>query len=324
MTISSTCNPTNIWAVVLAAGDGTRLRSLTTAADGESTPKQYCSLFGGPSLLEDALQRGTRVADPGHVAAIVASHHERHWRGALDGLHPRNVVVQPQNRGTAHGVLLATLAVLSRDPSAVLLFLPADHDVIDETRLSDAIHSAVAATVADPSAVVLVGIEPDEADPELGYVVPGSARGLARTVVKFVEKPPRAEAAQLLAAGAVWNSFIFAASGESLLDLYRMRLAKVVTRMTAAVEAGDEAALADLYASLDAVDFSRDILAHSTDALRIVTARACGWSDLGTPHRVSEAARRARSTPTRRPHAATPSYPAMSLTSMLSRQRLPA
>jgi len=45
------------WALVLAAGDGSRLRSLTTDASGTAIPKQFCSLHGGNSLLLDTLRR---------------------------------------------------------------------------------------------------------------------------------------------------------------------------------------------------------------------------------------------------------------------------
>lgn len=45
------------WAVVLAAGDGSRLARLTTDAAGNSVPKQFCSLDGRASLL--ALNWGT-------------------------------------------------------------------------------------------------------------------------------------------------------------------------------------------------------------------------------------------------------------------------
>jgi hypothetical protein len=37
----------NTWAIVLAAGEGSRLRSLTTTALGVAIPKQFCSLKGG-------------------------------------------------------------------------------------------------------------------------------------------------------------------------------------------------------------------------------------------------------------------------------------
>jgi hypothetical protein len=45
------------WAIVLAAGEGSRLRRLTTDGSGASIPKQFCSLRNGPSLLHEALRR---------------------------------------------------------------------------------------------------------------------------------------------------------------------------------------------------------------------------------------------------------------------------
>jgi hypothetical protein len=45
------------WAIVLAAGEGSRLRLLTTDDRGVVTPKQFCSLRGGASLLERTLAR---------------------------------------------------------------------------------------------------------------------------------------------------------------------------------------------------------------------------------------------------------------------------
>ena len=64
------------WSLVLAGGEGSRLRSLTTDGAGASVPKQFCSLFGATTLLEDALNRGRAVAD-GRICAIVADHHHR-------------------------------------------------------------------------------------------------------------------------------------------------------------------------------------------------------------------------------------------------------
>ena len=49
------------WALVLAAGEGSRLRALTTT-NGVAVPKQFCSLQGGPSLLQEALHRAEAVA----------------------------------------------------------------------------------------------------------------------------------------------------------------------------------------------------------------------------------------------------------------------
>jgi hypothetical protein len=60
----------HVWALVLAGGDGTRLRSLTTRPCGTSVPKQFCSLRGGHTLLEDALKRAAGVAAAERICTI--------------------------------------------------------------------------------------------------------------------------------------------------------------------------------------------------------------------------------------------------------------
>jgi mannose-1-phosphate guanylyltransferase len=65
------------WALVLAAGDGTRLRQLTTTSCGLAVPKQFCSFGGGHSLLHKALERANVIARPERTCAIVAQQHRR-------------------------------------------------------------------------------------------------------------------------------------------------------------------------------------------------------------------------------------------------------
>jgi mannose-1-phosphate guanylyltransferase len=136
-------NTQNTWAVVLAAGEGARLSSLTADRSGIAVPKQYCSLLGGATLLEDALHRAAQVVPAERVTAIVAESHRRWWTGLCASMGDR-LIVQPANRGTGHGILLALLHVLERDPEARILFLPSDHYVRDEQALADAMSGAIA------------------------------------------------------------------------------------------------------------------------------------------------------------------------------------
>jgi mannose-1-phosphate guanylyltransferase len=47
----------NEWAVILAGGDGTRLKSLTREIAGDKRPKQFCSVLGGMTLPEETQRR---------------------------------------------------------------------------------------------------------------------------------------------------------------------------------------------------------------------------------------------------------------------------
>jgi mannose-1-phosphate guanylyltransferase len=285
------------WAVVLAAGEGTRLATLTRDAAGNSVPKQFCSLNGGPALVHDALQRARHVAPAERVCAIVAQHHIRYWRRALHYLPIGNVIVQPQNRGTGNGVLLCVLSILERDPLARIVFLPADHFVLDENALAGTLRNLAAHLSHNPDGLTLLGIEPEEPDPELGYIVAGrTLSDGSRMVSRFVEKPPLATALQLFEGKALWNSFIFAATGSALLGLLRTHLGAYVDDMATALardaQAAQPSALAELYEQLPTVDFSRDVVQEAPHVLRVIRAPACGWNDLGTPRRVAETLRR--------------------------------
>jgi len=285
------------WGVVLAAGEGTRLASLTRDAAGNAVPKQFCSLNGGCSLVQDAIQRARQVVTSERTCAIVAQQHARHWRKALRSLPAENIIVQPQNRGTANGVLLCVLSILQRDPLARIIFLPADHFVLDESALQRSLRELTTSLAHNPDGITLIGIAPDEPDPELGYIVPGrTLSDGSRTVARFVEKPAAPFADELFEKKALWNSFIFGAAGPALLALLRLQMGTAVEQMATALarevqEAGCRA-LAELYEHLPSVDFSRAVVQQFPSKLRVITAPACGWTDLGTPRRVAETVRR--------------------------------
>lgn len=287
----------NVWALVLAAGEGSRLKSLTTAPSGTAVPKQFCSLFDGPPLLHEALRRASTLTDSSHICAVVAEHHRRWWQDALAALPAQNVIVQPRNCGTAIGILLPLLQILARDPQAHLVLLPSDHLVRHESVLAESLGAALEQLKWRVHETVLMGIEPEEADPELGYIVPGESDGRgAMTVQRFVEKPPLAQTRALIRAGGLWNAFIVVASGEALLELFRARIASIVAAMRTAIayerEHPEDGALAALYEELPTVDFSRDIVPGQESSIRVLAVPKCGWSDLGTPKRVEEALRR--------------------------------
>ena len=289
----------HVWALILAGGDGSRLRALTTKPCGTAVPKQFCSLDGGRSLLEDAILRASMLVPPERICTIVAQQHRQWWCESreLSRLPEQNLIVQPRNRGTGIGVLFSVLHILAKDPEARIVMLPSDHYVREEPVLRDALKLALERVEEGRAQPVLLGIEPDMSDTDLGYIMPGgpdSAGG--QRVDKFVEKPHADLAAELIEQGALWNAFIIAATGQTLLNMFLPRYSAMVMEMQIILSrhlslgfpAGGWPALVDLYMRLPSLDFSRDILEREVDKLCVVRVPPCGWSDLGTPRRVGE------------------------------------
>jgi mannose-1-phosphate guanylyltransferase len=282
------------WAIVLAAGEGSRLSGLTTDAAGCVVPKQFCSLRGGRSLLGDAIERARSFAPSRQIVVVVAAHHRRFWERDLEDFAPENVVVQPSNRGTAAGVLLPLMTVLERDPHANVAVLPSDHFVLKEAVLATALHVALDALADDPRSLTLLGITPDAPEPDYGWIVPEPCAAPLHRVRTFVEKPSVATAHRLASDGGLWNSFLFAARGLTLASLYDQLLPELFDGFEAAFEGPTsrrEPALDELYRALEPTDFSRDVLQAATARLRVLEVPTCGWTDLGTPRRVAECLR---------------------------------
>jgi mannose-1-phosphate guanylyltransferase len=278
------------WAVVLAGGDGSRLRAITTNPEGLVIPKQYCSLDQSPCLLQAALIRARSVALPSHICAVVAAQHRQWWTSALAELNESNIFVQPQNRGTAFGILLALLTLEMRNAGATLILLPADHYFRDEAVVTRVLRVAGNLAGANTASTYLMGADPDNADPELGYILPSDkVADKPALITGFKEKPTPEHAQELIRLGALWTLFILVCSVGGLLELFAEDHSDVVRGMREALKrnsSGHLDAVDEFYERIEPIDFSRDILEVQADRLQVIRVPHCGWTDLGTPQRV--------------------------------------
>jgi len=281
-------------AIVLAGGEGDRLRELTTDASGEVIPKQYCSINRSGCLLQDAVLRARALAGTGRVWPVVAKKHERWWRKALTDVEPSQIVVQPQNRGTAFGVLLGLLNIQLEGFSGTVLVLPADQHVEDEQIMLKALKHLTQWAERDPEGIYLLGAQPEEADPALGYILPWfDSKHTPIGAYAFIERPQEPEALKLINRGALWNTFIIAASLETLLSAYEPRFEPQLESMRRILEAeklnGDRGLLNAEYLKWPSLDFSREILEQNIDAVQVLRLPVCGWTELGTVSKIQKA-----------------------------------
>jgi mannose-1-phosphate guanylyltransferase len=276
--------------VVLAGGDGSRVSALTRGVAGESVPKQYCGFGSEEPLLRWALRRAAGIVPWARILVVVTEHHRRYWSETLTDLPPENIMVQPRNRGTAAGILLPLLdIVLHRDRDARVLILPSDHHVGSELVLRRALFAAGRAVRHSSAPLVMLGMPGDDGDHgDYGWILP-SARSTAslRAVLSFVEKPDPQRSRELVAAGALVNSFIFVVRGRALVRLYEDAVPELLRLFVPAVLAGSQnGRLRELYDQIPGHDFSRAVLETCPGSLAVLPVPSCAWSDLGTPSRL--------------------------------------
>jgi mannose-1-phosphate guanylyltransferase len=278
--------PQPLWSIVLAAGQGRRLSSVTGGV-----PKQYWTPPGRQSLLEDTLDRMRALAPIANTVTVIDRSH-RPYVDALSGARELGqVVAQPVDRGTAVGVMLGLSEVMS-DPDRVVVLTPSDHGVADPTEFRQGIRLAVGEIAAGRAEIVLFAVRPSSPHGDYGWIVP-SGKGLDGLpfVETFIEKPTPDEASVLLARGAACSTMVLVARAGALSAAFRKHLPELVRVFDRAVAMDPRersAFLAEIYSGIAPADFSRDLLTHARNVRLHVWPAGLGWTDLGVPDRLQD------------------------------------
>ena len=231
----------NRHAVILAGGDGTRLRSLTRLIAGDECPKQFCTILGEETLLDKTRGRTAMRIAPENTYFSLTQKHERYYERPLWNVPESQMVVQPENRGTAPAILYSLIRLAKSSPDASVAFFPSDHYFSDDVSFMNHVDSAFNATETDPKSIVLLGIEPEKAETSYGWIEPvqsllGSLSKSVSRVSKFWEKPTSGVAERLMTAGCLWNSFVMIGRVETFLSMFRKHLPEMYRMFAASMK----------------------------------------------------------------------------------------
>jgi mannose-1-phosphate guanylyltransferase len=282
----------NLWAIVLAAGRGTRLATVTRALCGRELPKQFVALTSTRTLLQETMDRIAPLVPPSRTVVVSSDTHHDLAVAQLRGYPGVEIVRQPDDRGTGPGVMLPLAHVLARDPRARVAVLPSDHHVQRAGAWLSAIRRSLHAAARTPAGVALLGVPAERPATDLGWILPGDRidDGASR-ILRFVEKPALDSALTLLQAGGLWNTMVVAGSAAALWHLGRRHMPQQTRRLERYLGClGHPAAaqaLAGLYGDMPTADFSRNVLQVSA-GLAVVPVVDSGWFDCGTPERLLE------------------------------------
>jgi mannose-1-phosphate guanylyltransferase len=293
--------PTPPWALLLAGGDGRRLRPLTSQIAGDPRPKQFCPIFDGETLLDRTRRRADLLTRPDHQTVVVSAEHAPYYRGLATQLAPDRLVVQPRNAGTAPGILYPLLRIRQLAGDVPVAVFPSDHYVSDDRAFIGVVSQAVEVARVHRERVVLIGVEAAAPETEYGWIEPAPApltlgAEPAFPIRRFWEKPSFHLAERLFERGALWNSFVMVGWVDAFLGLTARvapDLSAAFDPLRAALGTSREKASADaVYAGLPTSGFSERVLVPGADGLLTVRARSVDWSDWGHPQRVMATVRR--------------------------------
>jgi mannose-1-phosphate guanylyltransferase len=217
---------------------------------------------------------------------------------------PRHcAVIQPEDRGTAPAILYGLLRIARIAPMGSVAIFPSDHYVSDDEVFMSHVTAAFAAVQSRPDLVVLLGIEPESAETQYGWIEPTEPIGTTPLfrVGRFVEKPSDGAARMVFERGGLWNSFVMVGRVPAFLAMIR-HAAPELDAAFASVRAtlgtlAEPAAVRALYGRLTPVSFSEDVLAARPANLAVLPVRGVQWSDWGAPERVMRTLARLGVTP---------------------------
>lgn len=287
--------PGDVWAVVLAAGEGSRMAPLTRLLYGRELPKQFAALDGDQTLLQGTMDRIAPIAPAERTVVVVSEEHHGLARDQLAGYPGVEIVPQPANLGTGNGILLPLAHVMARDPQASVAIFPSDHHVRRRDPFVEAVRRAVRVSSEAESGVALLGAAAERPAVDLGWIVRGGRLGdhtdRAWRVHEFVEKPPEPVAMRLLGSGSLWNTMVVAGRAQAVWQLARRHLPRQALTFERYLRqlgaAGGGQLRRRMYEQLLPADFSRDVL-QTARGLAVVPVIDSGWFDCGTPERLIE------------------------------------
>ena len=277
--------------VVLSGGAGTRLWPVSR----EGHPKPFIKLADGETLLLKTYQRAAEISAHGDIVTVTNRDYyfqsKDEFLAAKLSQHRPHFILEPVGRNTAPAIAAAALSLRQLYGDETIMVVMASDHLIQDTQhfVQSAQH---AAELAAAGYLVTFGIPPSAPETGFGYIECGASidNGAATRVLRFVEKPDAATAAEYLASGCyLWNSGMFCFTVGAILAEIEKHAPDVFALAQSCIEASPPNETGGcLMQELDseifagAPDISIDYAVMERSQQVVVIPANFDWSDIGS------------------------------------------
>ena len=214
--------------VIMCGGAGTRLWPQSK----NSLPKQFIN-FGGWTLFEKTLQRiKSSTFDYPIISTNLAYVNLVRKYLLKCKIKKFIIVLEPSKKNTAPAIL--TSALLKEIPyDQSMIFFSADHLIEKINRFNKSIISNK--KYLNDNNIFIFGIKPTSPSSEYGYFLTKKISRNINKVVRFIEKPNMRKAKKIIKKNGYWNSGMFFARKDSIVNNFKKHQPQIFKLCTDAV-----------------------------------------------------------------------------------------
>jgi mannose-1-phosphate guanylyltransferase len=278
----------DVFIFILAGGKGTRFWPLSR----KDKPKQFLKIFKGKSMLQLTYDRVIKISDKKNIFIVTCKGQLNNIKNQLPELSKKNIIIEPQARGTASAISLAASEAKKMSQNSIMAVIPADQYIYRKELFKKDMNKAIKLAARNES-LIIMGIKPHFASTGYGYIEFG--KKLNKTggfqVKSFKEKPSLQLAKKYLKANKyyfnsgmfIWQTDFFLSQLSDYMPMHYRASQKYIE----AKSNGAKIKIADrFYKKLDTKSIDYGLLQKSDKIMAIKAS--FGWSDLGSPKSLEE------------------------------------
>ena len=149
----------------MAGGRGTRF----WPSSRRENPKQLLNIVGDASMLQMTVDRLKKMKNVEDIFIVTGKDLAPKIRKLINGIKPKNIIVEPSRKNTAPAIGLAALHIKNIREDAVMGVFPADHLIVGHQKFARTVRSAIQLATKNGS-LVTIGINPTFPSTAYGYI----------------------------------------------------------------------------------------------------------------------------------------------------------